>query len=478
MLDVGAHIGYTVMLAAIAAGCRGRVIAWEPHPGLFRALEHNVAAMSAEHRAAAVDLRNTALGSKAGKATLVRPPPESANDSTSRVVAEGSEPDGELRVSVETIDDVLGLLAAQPTTARIGVMKIDAEGGELDVLAGARGALEERRIRHIVFEDHSGPSSDVMRVLRNAGYEIFALGWTLRGLRIAPAVHGPLAAPYEAPSYIATLSAGEIHARCDPAGWTTLRGSFAGLGRNASRRTRTHDWTPPGQSVASGGTRGTSHAGGAGERRYQVPANIHLALLSKAREIGLSGDVLDFGAGTGELTARLAASGLMLRLTAIDLLPPPAVNGQAVTWLQADLNGPVPLPAESFDAIVSAEVIEHLENPRAVFREFNRLLRPGGYLLLTTPNQESLRSLASLALRGHFVDFLDSSYPAHITALVRRDFERIAAETGFEAPTFSYTATGAVPGLPRFTWQDLSFGRLRGRRFSDNLVVVARKATA
>ena len=222
------------------------------------------------------------------------------------------------------------------------------------------------------------------------------------------------------------------------------------------------------------------------ERRMQAAlasggtstANIHLALLTKARELGLSGDVLDFGAGTGELTARLAASGLTLRLTAIDLLPPAVVNSQAVTWLQADLNGLVPLPAHSFDAIVSAEVIEHLENPRATFREFHRLLRPGGYLLLTTPNQESLRSLASLALRGHFVDFLDSSYPAHLTALVRRDFERIADETGFEAPAFSYTTTGAVPRLPRITWQDLSFGRLRGRRFSDNLVVVARKATA
>ena len=155
-------------------------------------------------------------------------------------------------------------------------------------------------------------------------------------------------------------------------------------------------------------------------------ANIYLALLRRAREIGLFGEVLDFGAGTGELTARLAASGLMLRLTAIDLLPPPSEKGQDVTWIQADLNGPVPLPAESFDAIVSAEVIEHLENPRAVFREFHRLLKPRGHLLLTTPNQESLRSLASLVLRGHFVDFLDGSYPAHITALVRRDFERIA----------------------------------------------------
>ncbi len=38
------------------------------------------------------------------------------------------------------------------------------------------------------------------------------------------------------------------------------------------------------------------------------------------------------------------------------------------------------------------EVIASLENPRAVFREFARLLRPNGVLLLTMPNQESLRA--------------------------------------------------------------------------------------
>jgi FkbM family methyltransferase len=226
VLDVGAHIGYTVVLAAIAAGKRGRVIAWEPHPELFRALEQNVAAMSSDRRAATVDLRNAAVGGKAGKAALVGPSRDSANDSTSRVVAEGSGPGAEVSISVETIDDVLAM-AARQGPVQVGVMKIDAEGGELDVIAGARAALEDRRIRHIVFEDHGGPSSDVMRVLRNAGYEIFALGWTLRGLRIAPAGHGPLAAAYEAPSYIATLSADEIQARCAPAGWMTLRRSYA-----------------------------------------------------------------------------------------------------------------------------------------------------------------------------------------------------------------------------------------------------------
>ena len=60
-----------------------------------------------------------------------------------------------------------------------------------------------------------------------------------------------------------------------------------------------------------------------------------------------------------------------------------------------------------------------------------------------------MRSLAALLLRGHFVDFLDSSYPAHITALVRRDFERLAAETGFDRPASSIpTTAGCRACLP------------------------------
>ena len=78
-------------------------------------------------------------------------------------------------------------------------------------------------------------------------------------------------------------------------------------------------------------------------------------------------------------------------------------------------------------------------------------------------------------MRGHHVAFLDESYPAHLTALVRRDLERLCAEAGFEPPAFSYTDSGAVPKWTSVTWQSLSFGLLRGRLFSDNLVAVTRR---
>jgi len=45
----------------------------------------------------------------------------------------------------------------------------------------------------------------------------------------------------------------------------------------------------------------------------------------------------------------------------------------------------IPEPSSSFDAIMCIEVLEHLPDPLAAFREFYRLLKPGGFLLLTAP---------------------------------------------------------------------------------------------
>ncbi len=49
----------------------------------------------------------------------------------------------------------------------------------------------------------------------------------------------------------------------------------------------------------------------------------------------------------------------------------------------------LPLPDSSFDCIILSEVIEHLEAPAVSIREARRVLRPGGRLLVTTPNYRS-----------------------------------------------------------------------------------------
>jgi 2-polyprenyl-3-methyl-5-hydroxy-6-metoxy-1,4-benzoquinol methylase len=198
-------------------------------------------------------------------------------------------------------------------------------------------------------------------------------------------------------------------------------------------------------------------------------------VLRVVNEFQLRGDLLDFGSGTGFLTQQLNGTKRFATVTAADLMPRPASLGENIAWIEADLNEPLPYDGASFDVIVSAEVIEHLENPRFVAREMFRLLRPGGALLLTTPNNESWRSLLSLLARSHHVAFGDGSYPAHITPLLRIDLQRILAEAGFCTLTFRYSNEGGLPGYPTVSWQKISGGLLTGVRFSDNFLAFSRR---
>jgi 2-polyprenyl-3-methyl-5-hydroxy-6-metoxy-1,4-benzoquinol methylase len=187
----------------------------------------------------------------------------------------------------------------------------------------------------------------------------------------------------------------------------------------------------------------------------------------------LTGNVLDFGAGVGNLTRQLHALGCFRSVTASDILPRPADLLDEIEWHHLDLNQPAALSAGSFDTLIAAEVIEHLENPRELAREWHRLLKPGGTLLLSTPNNESIRSLVALLIRGHYVAFDDSCYPAHITALLRKDISRLLSESGFTDIRFYFTDHGGLPKMPLVTWQQISGGLLNGVRFSDNLIATA-----
>ena len=185
------------------------------------------------------------------------------------------------------------------------------------------------------------------------------------------------------------------------------------------------------------------------------------------------GAVLDFGAGMGELLTRLHTLPRFDRLAGVDLFPRPSSLPAPVEWHRQDLNDVVAID-RPFDTVICSETIEHLENPRHVFRSLRRLVRPGGLLVLTMPNQESIRSYAGLIFAGHFTQFLGACYPAHITALLRMDLARLCAESGFAPPAFHFTDDGAIPKMARVHWQQVSFGLLRGRLFSDNLAMTTR----
>ncbi|MDE3067837.1 MAG: methyltransferase domain-containing protein [Verrucomicrobiota bacterium] len=73
---------------------------------------------------------------------------------------------------------------------------------------------------------------------------------------------------------------------------------------------------------------------------------------------------------------------------------------------KCDLNGPLPFADGSFDLITSLEGIEHVENHFLLLREFGRVLRPGGQLIISTPNICSLEQRLHFLERGTFYRFI------------------------------------------------------------------------
>ena len=147
-----------------------------------------------------------------------------------------------------------------------------------------------------------------------------------------------------------------------------------------------------------------------------------------------------------------------------------------VHFAAANLDGTLPLEDASVDTAAAIEVIEHLDNPRAFVRELARVTKPGGWIVLTTPNQLSALSLLSLVTKGVFVAFQDGDYPAHRTALLEIDLRRIAAEAGLEDVAVEYTRWGRVPLTP-WHYPD-PIAAIAPRRFSDNVAVVGRRCAS
>jgi SAM-dependent methyltransferase len=198
------------------------------------------------------------------------------------------------------------------------------------------------------------------------------------------------------------------------------------------------------------------------------------AVLERIQRKAVWGDVVDFGAGTGEFIRLLLPLRCFSSLTGLDLMQRPPDLPRHVQWRVTDLNSPVDYPSESCDLAVSLGLIEYLENPYAFARELYRVLRPGGAAIITTPNNESWRALASFVFRGYFTAFPPKGTDMNLTALVRRDFERILTFAGFADVTFGYTGVGLIPRL-KVSWQKLSAGVLRGVRYSDDVIVTCRK---
>ncbi len=217
---------------------------------------------------------------------------------------------------------------------------------------------------------------------------------------------------------------------------------------------------PPDLESRARQSRGTS-----GEAIYALVG----ALVAERHRGG--GVLADVGCGTGALCRRLQPR--FARCLGVDTVRYEGLDG-SVDFVMHDLDRTnIPLPDGCANIVAAVETIEHLENPWAFGRELARLVAPGGWVLVTTPNQLSVLSKTTLVLKNAFNAFQAPSYPAHRTALLEIDLRRIMAEAGLVDAEVRYTGQGRVPftggHYPRV------FGRLAPRACSDNVAIVARK---
>jgi SAM-dependent methyltransferase len=114
----------------------------------------------------------------------------------------------------------------------------------------------------------------------------------------------------------------------------------------------------------------------------------HVVAYRFAARLVVGAQVLDAGCGEGygaELLAASAAEATGVDLDAAVVAHARGRYGRA-RFRQGDLLA-LPFPDASFDAVVSLQTIEHLAEPRAFVAECARVLRPGGRLILSTPNR-------------------------------------------------------------------------------------------
>jgi len=175
-------------------------------------------------------------------------------------------------------------------------------------------------------------------------------------------------------------------------------------------------------------------------RRLQISL-----LLERVPEDGL---VLDLGMGAGIIGHTLLRAGR--RVAALDVPEADPEPADRLRELGADVltavvgPEPIPLADGSVDAVFLGDVIEHVPgSPLPMLAEIHRVLRPGGHLVLTTPNAVRLHVRTKLLLGRSNWPPLDVVYghtvhPSHHREYTGPDLVDVLTRSGFERIDVDY----------------------------------------
>jgi ubiquinone/menaquinone biosynthesis C-methylase UbiE len=152
--------------------------------------------------------------------------------------------------------------------------------------------------------------------------------------------------------------------------------------------------------------------------------------------------VLDVGCGEGAFSAALAAAGA--RPVGIEVAAEPLRRARRRhPELELELVGTeVPFPAASFDVAWAGEVLEHVADGPGLLDELRRVLRPGGRLLVTTPDHPR-RLVLGLALRRAAFERHFDPRADHLRFFTPRTLTLLVEDAGFSVGRIARRA-GAI----------------------------------
>ena len=381
-----------------------------------------------------------------------------------------------------TAIDVSGEMLADARRLNPALENVEWVKGDGESLAPIADASVDACISHVVFRHIPDPAitlgyvREMGRVLRPGGFAAFefsndptahvvperegharlaaALGRGPRGLTDAAWLG----------SYV---DLDDLHRAAAEAGLEVERVVGAGTALCAALLRRTPRRGPGSNPVAR---YYDEYWGGPHGRHYEPHAELWAAILD-AVEAGAR--CLDVGCGAGTSYApRIVAKGA--RYVGVDVSPNAVAAARAAgldTRVIADA-GELPFEDESFDVVTCIEVLEHLLRPDHAVAEALRVLRPGGRLVVSTPNVAYWRLRANLlfGLWNPAGDELARERPwrdPHIRFFTPRTLERMLRQTGF-----ARIERGAHGGrfLDHATSRPTDFGQSRAYRVAERLL--------
>ena len=166
---------------------------------------------------------------------------------------------------------------------------------------------------------------------------------------------------------------------------------------------------------------------------YKWPA------IRKLVPTNFKGSILDIGCGTGKVLSEIAELNPQAKITGID------VSKYAIKVASKKLPNSnfhlikdgekLPIKNNSIDFVVCLDVIEHIYDVQSIFKEFKRILKPGGNILITTPYHGLIKNIVIILT---CFDIVFNPFGEHIRFFTKKTFLKAIEQINFEVTKIGY----------------------------------------